>query len=64
MTTPLGLKKQETEQQSVSRGLQAAKEVKSGLHDLKDKLAKMKKQKEEAEAEMLKELEEYNSRKD
>ena len=38
----------------------AAAKVRNGLSDLKGKLAEMKQKKEQAEAEMLKELEEYN----
>ena len=38
----------------------AAQKVKLGLNELKDKLKRMKKEKEEAEKDMLKELEEYN----
>ena len=38
----------------------AAAKVRTGLTDLKSKLQAMKEKKEQAEAEMLRELEEYN----
>ena len=48
--------------EEISLSLKAAARVKNGLQDMKMKMAQMKEQKERAEAEMLKELEEYNSR--
>mmetsp|Transcript_2301 Transcript_2301/g.3939 ORF Transcript_2301/g.3939 Transcript_2301/m.3939 type:complete len:80 (+) Transcript_2301:194-433(+) len=52
----------QTDSKGVNMGQMAAQKVKSGLNDLKSKLSQMKEQKERAEAEMLKELEEYNRR--
>ena len=48
--------------EDISLSLKAAARVKNGLQDMKFKMAQMKEQKEKAEAEMLKELEEYNQR--